>query len=285
MKIRAYYRLTKPGIIYGNLLTAVSGFLLGSRWHIRTDLFLMFALGLGLVIGSACVFNNYVDRDIDSKMARTRKRALASGLITGRHALMYATVLGAIGFMLLALFVNSLTVLLGAIAFIDYVILYGITKRRSTFGTLVGSIAGAMPPAAGYVAATNRLDSAAWLLFLIVVLWQMPHFYAIAMYRLDDYKSASLPVLPVVKGMRHTKLQILYYIGAFTVAALWLAVAGYTGYIYAATVALLGSIWLFRGVKGLRAKDDAAWARSMFLFSLIVITVLSVIIPVGTILP
>ncbi len=284
MNVRAYYRLTKPGIIYGNLLTTTSGFLLACHFHIHYALLLATLLGVALVIASACVINNYIDRDIDAVMSRTKERALVTGAISETAATFFGVGLGAVGFCVLFLSVNMLTALLGIIAFLDYVILYGIYKRRSVHGTLIGSIAGAIPPVAGYTAVTNRLDSGAIILFLIMVCWQMPHFYSIAIYRLKDYKSASIPVLPVKKGITTTKLYILWYIGAFAISAPLLSVFGYTGYIYLVLSAALGLLWLSKGITT-PSSDPTKWAKSMFLFSLIVICAISVLIPLGAVLP
>ncbi len=280
---KTYYRLTKPGIIYGNLFTTASGFLLACRFHIHYPLLFATLLGIALIIASACVFNNLIDRGIDALMERTKKRALVIGAVNEHVASFYAIVLGAIGFMVLAVHTNLLTVGLGVFAFLDYVILYGLAKRRLVAGTIIGSISGAIPPVAGYTAVTNRLDSAAVLLFLILVCWQMPHFYAIAMYRIKDYEKAGLPVLPVKMGMAHARQQILAYIVAFTVACTFLTILGYTGYIYLVVVLLLGAAWLIRGLGS--PNSDSAWGRRMFLFSLIVITITSVAIPLGAVLP
>lgn len=283
--LKSYYYLAKPGIIYGNLVTATAGFLLASKNHLDLLLLLETLLGIALVIASACVFNNYIDRDIDKKMARTQKRALVSGLVPVRNALVYASVLGILGFLVLSFSTNLLTVIIGLIGYIDYIVLYGLAKRRSVHGTVVGSVAGAMPIVAGYTAVTNRFDSGAFLLFLILVFWQMPHFYAIAIRRLKDYKAAGLPVLPVKKGVHATKIQILIYILAFSVAVVLLSVFGYTGYIFLAVMGLLCLEWLRRGVQGFGTKDDIAWARSMFLFSLIITLSLSIMISIGGLLP
>jgi len=282
--IGAYYRLTKPGIIYGNLLTVTAGFLLASYGHINLWLLLATLVATSLVIASACVFNNYIDRDIDKLMARTKERALVTQVIKGQNALIYATVLGLIGLFVLATYTNLLTVLVGLIGFIDYVVLYGITKRRSIYGTIVGSIAGATPVVAGYTAVTNSLDSAALILFLILVFWQMPHFYAIAMYRFSDYKAAKIPVLPVKKGKQNTKLQMTIYIIAFVIATISLSVFGYTGYTYLVVMLLLGLGWLWLDLQGFKSSDDKRWARRMFLFSLVVILSLSIMLSLDAVL-
>lgn len=283
--LQAYYQLTKPGIIYGNLVTATAGFLFACEWHIDFDLLIAALAGISLVIASACVFNNYIDRDIDQLMDRTKKRALVTGAISLRNALIYATSLGLVGFLVITLFVNWKVVLLGFIAVFDYVVLYGLAKRRSVHGTLVGSIAGAIPPVAGYVAVTNHFDKAALLLFLILVFWQMPHFYAIAIYRFEDYKRAKLPVLPVKYGMRAAKLQILLYISAFTFTTLLLTVYDYTGLIFFAVMGAIGFFWFYMGLEGLKITRDKHWARRMFFFSLVVNLVFSFMIAVGGVLP
>ncbi len=273
--IKTYYQLTKPGIIYGNLLTATAGFLLASRGQVNLGLLLATLAGTSLVIASACVFNNYIDRRVDAMMARTRSRALVSGLISGQSAIIYATVLGLAGVLLLAMYTNSLTVGIGLVAFIDYVILYGIFKRHSPFGTIVGSISGAASIVAGYTAVTARFDTGAFLLFLILVLWQMPHFYAIAIYRFDDYAAAKIPVLPVKKGVAATKLRIPVYIVAFIMAATMLTSLGYAGYVYLTITVGLGLTWLWLSLQGYKTPDTKLWARQMFRFSLLVITGLS----------
>ncbi len=234
--------------------------------------------GLGLVIASACVFNNYLDRDIDKKMERTRTRALASGRVTARNVILFASLLGISGILVLSFLTNQLTTVLALLAFFFYVVIYAFFKRKSVHGTIVGSIPGAAPPVIGYCAVTNTLDASAIILFLILVLWQMPHFYAIAMYRSKDYAAASIPVLPLVKDIRTTKMHILLYILAFTFAAVSLSFFGKTGYVYAVIGGISGIYWLSFGVKGLKTEDDNLWAKQMFVVSLIVITLLCVTI-------
>lgn len=283
--IKEYYHLTKPGIIYGNLITAAGGFLLASKGHIQFGLFLAILAGTSLVIASACVFNNYIDRGIDQKMERTKQRAMVKGSISGPAALTYGAILFILGVAILAWYTNFLTLGIGLIAFIVYVAVYGVGKRRSVHGTIIGSVAGAAPVVAGYTTVTNRFDLGAFVLFAILVLWQMPHFYSIAMYRLDEYKAADIPVLPLKTSMRTTKIQILAYITAFIVAVVSLTVFGYAGYTYLVVMVLLGLAWLRLGSQGFKAKDDAAWARTMFRFSLVVILSLSVMLAVGSVLP
>lgn len=283
--IKLYYRLTKPGIIYGNAMTAAAGFLFASKLHIHVGLLLAMLIGISLVMASACVYNNYLDRGIDEKMARTKKRALVTGEISGRAAVTYATILGLIGFALLALYTNLLTVILGVIAIVMYVVVYGVAKRKTVYGTLVGSIPGALPPVAGYTAVTNSFDLGAWFLFAILVLWQMPHFYAIAMYRRQDYKAAGIPVLPVKYGMQAAKRQIMLYIAALGIVCVAMAAWGFTGITFAVVMTLLCATWFGRGLRSYHRLDDVAWARKMFFFSLTVLMVFSLMLSVDGLLP
>jgi len=276
--IKAYYLLTKPGIIYSNVFTAIGGFFLAERGYFTPGLFLAMVFGLAFIIASACVFNNYIDRGIDSKMLRTKKRALVTRQISGRNALIFASILGLAGFGLLIAYTNILTSFIAFVGFFFYIVLYGIWKRRSTYGTIVGSISGAVPPVVGYCAVTNQIDLAAILLFLILVFWQMPHFYAIAMFRSDDYAAASIPVLPIKKGMYHTKIQNLFYISAFILASLSLTVFHYTGITYFVLMAVCGLVWFAIALQSLHAKEDKRMARKMFFFSLIIIVVFSLLL-------
>ncbi len=282
--IKTYYRLTKPGIIYGNAITAIGGFFLASRGTFDPVLFLAMLIGISLVMASACVFNNYIDRDIDKLMSRTKNRAIVSGEISERSALIFATVLGLIGFSTLLILTNNVATYVALLGFIVYVILYGIGKRRTVHGTVIGSVSGAVPPVVGYTAVTGAIDAAAGLLFFILVLWQMPHFYAIAMYRIKDYAAASIPVLPIKKGFLHTKIQMVVYVILFVLATLCLTLLGYTGYTYAVVMTVLGIIWLKLSFEGFDAPNESVWARRFFKFSLIVLLTFSILVSLDTFL-
>jgi heme o synthase len=276
--IKTYYLLTKPGIILGNAITTASGFVLASRGHIDYTLFLATLIGLSLVIASACVFNNYIDRRRDGKMERTKNRPLVKGLISSQNAILFAILLGMMSLLVLTFYTNFLTVMVALTGFFVYVVLYGIWKSRTIYGTAIGSISGAMPPVVGYCAACNRVDAGALILFSILVLWQMPHFFAIAIYRFDDYTAASIPVLPIKKGIHTAKKRMLLYIIAFIIAGVMLSVFGYTGYAYLITACLLGCIWLWLCIQGFKSENNQLWARNMFRFSLVMITLLCLMI-------
>lgn len=276
--IRAYFLLTKPGIILGNIITTAAGFLLASKGRIDLLLFIATLSGLFLFIGSACVFNNYIDRHADQKMSRTQNRALVKKTISERSAILFGIFLGLLGVLILALYTNVLALSIALAGLFTYLVLYTIWKYQSIYGTLVGSLAGAVPPVVGYCAVTNQFDSGALILFLLLVLWQMPHFFAIALYRLEDYVAASIPVLPAKKGSRTTKINMLLYTAAFLFATPLLTLFGYTGYVYLVTSILLSIAWLLLAVQGFKCENDKLWARQMFRLSLVIITGLSLVI-------
>ncbi len=280
--MKTYYLLTKPKILMGNLITTIAGFALASTAAIFSMLFLETLIGLGLVIASACVCNNYIDRYTDQKMKRTQSRPLVKGLVSNRNALTFAVITGLSGLAILAYFANPLAAITALIGFLVYVGFYSLLKYQTTYATLVGSISGAIPPVVGYVAVSGRLDLAAWLLFAILVLWQMPHFYSIAIYLFDDYSAASIPVLPITRGIKTAKWHIFFYIIAFLLCVPLLTIYGYTGYAYLVVALASGTAWLWLGYQGFKAQDDAKWARSMFVVSLVTIIAISVVITISS---
>ncbi len=283
-----YVEITKPGIIAGNAVTLIGGFFLASRGRIDAHLFLLTFVGIALVIASACAFNNVIDRDIDTKMERTKDRAIASGRISPAGGTMTGFVLGFTGFATLALFVDLTAAAVAAVGFFFYLFPYSLwSKRETSWSTVIGSVAGATPPVAGYAAASGRIDFAAFLLFVIMIAWQMPHFYAIAIRRRNDYADARVPALPVGHGLKATKIQILLYIIAFTLLAPSLTVFGYTGIFYFTIAIGLSLLWLILAIRGLlipdTSKRNIAWAHQMFNTSLIVMMILFLTIAVTSI--
>lgn len=284
--IMRYYSLTKPGVTYGNAITAVAGFIYASQGNISWLTFTALSVGITFVIASACVLNNYLDQDIDSLMERTKKRAIVAGEVRGSNAVIFSIVLGVIGILLLLAYTNLLTTAVAIAGFIVYVVLYGmLSKRLSIHGTLVGSVSGAAPILAGYTAVTNQIDAGAIILFLILFFWQMPEFYSIAIYRRKEYQKAGVPVMTVVKGVKSTKLQIYTYTVAFVVTTLLLSVYSYAGRSYLLVMLLMGLYWLWLASKGLKTADDEAWSRRMFKFSIQVLLVFCLMISLDPWLP
>lgn len=285
-KVKQYYQLTKPGVLYGNVLTGAAGFFLAAAGRIDWWLFLAAIGGMTLVIAAACVINNYLDRDIDQLMERTKQRPSVQGLVLPRHILWYGIVLAALGFAVLLLWTNWLVVTIGAIGFVTYVWLYGaLSKRRSIHGTLVGSISGAMPIAGGYAAVAGAIDPGLIIVFLIMFFWQFPEFYSIAIYRRKEYAAANVPVMTVVKGVPATTVQIFIYTIFYVCSTLLLPIFGYTGVVYTVVMSAMGLYWIYLGYQGLTYKKPEVWARQMFKFSMWTVLVLCLMLGLGPLLP
>lgn len=281
MALKGWIELAKPERTFANVITASAGFLLASSWHIDLRLLFGLLIGTSLVIASACVANNVLDRGLDAKMPRTRGRALVTGSVSLAPTIMYCVILGLIGFGLLAWLVNLLVVALGAVAYIDYVVLYGYSKRRTKYSTLVGTVSGSMSLVAGYVAVTGRIDLAAILLFIMMTLWQMPHFYAIAIFRSHDYALGDIPVAPLVDGLAATKRAIIVYIVAFAISCIGLFLAGFTGFVYLIIVVAACAYWIYLALAKYRMPDATMWARLVFKASLSVLLLMCAALAFG----
>ena len=284
--IKNYVLVTKPGIVLGNLVTAGGGFFVAAKGRIDIAVLISTVVGISLVVASGCVLNNCADRAMDRKMIRTRDRVLARGLMSAKAAVFYAAILGMAGAALLCAATNMLTVAVVLAGFAIYAGAYSlILKRSSAHAFLIGSLAGAAPPLAGYCAVSGRFDMGALILLSIFSLWQIPHAYAIAIFRFDDYAAAAIPVLPVKAGIFVVKKRIIKYILAFLGAALMLTFAGYAGYSYLAAAVAAGSVWLVMALAGFKTSDDRLWAKKMFVFSVLTIFVLSVMMAIDYTVP
>lgn len=275
-----YYLITKPGIILGNLLTVAAGFILGLQGKFDTSLFFSTLIGLTLIMASACVFNNFIDRKIDKKMNRTKNRALVKGTIAAKNALSFATILLVLGTWVLFHFTNLLATCIAIIGFFVYVILYSMWKARTIHATAIGSIAGGVPPLVGYCAVTNHFDLGAWIFFAMMFFWQMPHFFAIAILHFEDYVAASIPAFPILKGMQATKKRMVFYLIGFVISTLLFTFFHYTGFLFLLITATIGIVWLLACIKGFQASNDKMWAKNMFRISLVAITAISLLIPI-----
>ncbi|SHF17843.1 protoheme IX farnesyltransferase [Seinonella peptonophila] len=272
-----YLEVTKPGINIHNLLVTFAGFWLAAGFDTFQHLSLLVytLLGTTLVIAGSCSLNNFYDRDIDPYMTRTRNRAVAEGRMKPIAALWFGLILSIVGLSILAVGVNYLAAFFAFIGFFVYVVIYTMwLKRSSTLNTVVGGISGAVPPLIGWVAYTNSVDLSAWALFMVLFLWQPPHFFALAMRKVQEYRQVGVPMLPVVKGFAATKRQSLVYTILLLPASLTLFFTGVTSWLYLVTALVLGIIYIFHAVKGFKAEDDDAWAKRMFLYSLLYLTVL-----------
>lgn len=275
--LKKYLFLTKPGILFGNFVTTLGGYFVAAQGSVDFLLLLLTLLGTLFVVASGCVVNNVIDQDIDQKMQRTQNRAMAKKSISEPVAYAYALVLGLIGFSILWFWVNAYAFLFAVLGFVVYVGFYSLwTKRTTIHQTIVGSISGAAPPVIGYTAVAQHFDLGALLVFIGYALWQMPHSWAIAVYRFDDYKNAGVPILPVARSILRTKIESLIYVVLFTITMNALFVYGYANWLYLVILNALCIYWLYISVIGFKAENDQLWAKRFFLYSVILITVISI---------
>lgn len=272
-----YLEVTKPGINTHNLLVTFAGFWLaaGLQTLHHFPLLLLTLLGTMLVIAGSCTLNNFYDRDIDPYMTRTKNRAVADGRIKPSTALWLGIWLSFAGFCVLAIGVNPLSALLAFIGFFTYVFIYTMwLKRKSTWSTVIGGISGAVPPLIGWTAYTHSIDFSALALFLILFTWQPPHFFALAMLKTEEYRKARVPMLPVVKGSLETKKQTLLFTLLLLPSSLVLFYTGVSSWVYLVVALLMGVIYIALSIKGFQVGNDKKWAKQMFLFSLLYLTVI-----------
>ena len=266
---RDYVELCKPRVVMLMLLTAVVGMYLATPgWVSITTLFTSL-LGIGLCASSAAAINHMVDKRIDSMMLRTQNRPVAHGRLSVRQAFCFALALGTVGLVVLSYFVNKLTAILTFITIIGYAGIYtGYLKRATPQNIVIGGLAGAAPPLLGWTSVTNQLDPQALLLVLIIFTWTPPHFWALAIYRFEDYKHAEIPMLPVTHGIRHTKLNVLLYTILLLVVSVLPFVVGMSGKLYLASALLLGARFLYWAI-ALYRSDKPVVAMRTFRFSIV----------------
>lgn len=276
---KSYLAISKTGIVMSNLITTFAGLYLaayytGSMLHSDPLTALLALAGSALIIAGGCALNNYIDRDIDLYMERTKERPSVSGELSGRQILTYGLSISLLGTIFLAM-TTLMAAIIGLAGLVTYVVLYTMwTKRTTTLNTIVGSFAGAVPPLIGWAAIDPGLHPIAWSMFLIMFIWQPPHFLALAMRRADEYKRAGIPMLPVVAGFAMTKRQIIWYVAALIPVSLTVA---HFGVVYTTVATILGVGWLALGLAGYKYKDDLKWAKQMFVYSLNYLTILFVL--------
>ena len=248
-RLSVYVSLTKPRILTMVLVMSAAGFFLAAKSLQPIYTFLMMMIGTAFSSGGAAVLNNFLERDCDLKMERTKKRALPSGRVTPTEALTFGLVLVLLGVSLLAWQVNLITGFLSLLTVFLYVLVYTPLKRVTWWNTVIGAIPGAMPPMGGWTAATGQLDLGAWLLFLILFVWQHPHFYAIAWMYKEDYKRGGFKMLPVVDpDGSSTFLQVIWFSLILIPVSLLPTLFGMAGLFYAWGIAILGLIMFAIGV-------------------------------------
>ncbi|OBZ18542.1 protoheme IX farnesyltransferase [Bacillus sp. FJAT-27264] len=272
MSQQALYRdwigLTKPRILQLNLFAAFGGYWLASQWTVEWSVLLWALLGTTFTMASSCVLNNIWDYQLDLKMSRTQNRPLGTGRIKRSSAWIFACLLGIAGETILFWKVNSLCGWLGLIGMFVYIVIYTMwLKRTSTWSTSIGGISGAMPPVIGYCAYTNEMDAGALLLFALLFLWQPAHFWSLAIRRVEEYRAAGYPLLPVRKGIRRTKLQMIPYVLLLFPTVILLYSLNYAGIVFLAVSLLATAAWGWHTLRGTTTGNHESWAKTNFLFS------------------
>jgi protoheme IX farnesyltransferase len=270
--IQQYNALTKPRVIQLIVFCALIGMVLAIPGLPSLDAWLRIfwaCLGIWLVAGAAAAFNCLVEKTLDAKMRRTAWRPTATGELSDAQALMFSTVLCALGSFILYAFVNPLTMWLTFATFIGYAVIYTlILKPLTPQNIVIGGASGAMPPLLGWAAITGEVSSQALILFLIIFLWTPPHFWALALYRVEDYRKSGLPMLPVTHGNQFTRLQILLYTLLLMAACLMPFAIGMSSWLYLVVAVLLSVGFIGYAIALMREYSDEL-ARKTFRFSLI----------------
>ena len=244
--LKQYLALTKPRVVMLITFCAVIGMLLSTPNGVPLGIFLAASVGITLVAGAAAAVNCLVEQHIDAKMARTAWRPLPSGTLTPFQTLVFSGILGGIGTFLLYAFVNPLTTWLTLATFVGYAIIYTvILKPLTPQNIVIGGASGAMPPVLGWAAVTGQAPIEAWVLFLIIFVWTPPHFWALALYRTDDYARSGLPMLPVTHGGHFTRLHILLYTLLLVATTILPTLIGMSGVVYLVGALILGGYFLW----------------------------------------
>ncbi len=270
-----YYKLTKPKVVYLIVFTAMVGMLLAVDGAVPLDIFVFGLLGIGFAAASGAAINHVVDERIDQIMERTKNRPIASGDLGQGKALIFALSLGAIGILMLLIFVNALTAVLTFFSLVGYALIYTMYLKRATPQNIVlGGAAGAAPPLLGWTAVTGQVETEALLLFLIIFIWTPPHFWALAIRRREEYAKADIPMLPVTHGVYFTKIQILLYTILLFIVTLVPFLVQMSGLIYLAGAVSLGIGFLYYAIMLYRDDEPNIIAMKTFSYSIFYLSVL-----------
>ena len=253
-----YLTLCKPRVVLLMLLCALVGMLLATPGMVPWDILVFGNLGIALVAASAAAMNHLMDARVDAVMARTRNRPVAQGRVSGAQGAVFVALTGLVGLVMLAWLVNPLTALLNLASWIGYGLIYTVYLKRATPQNIViGGLFGAAPPLFGWTAVTGTIDGGALLLVLIIFAWTPPHFWALAIDRVDEYREVAIPMLPVTHGEQYTKLHILLYTVILILISVMPFVIGMSNILYLAVALVLGGVFLFHCVRMLKDRDQA----------------------------
>ena len=274
LRFHHFLALTKPRVVSLIVFTAVIGMFLATPGVVALQPLVFGAIGIALVAGSAAASNCLLEQKIDALMARTRARPLPNGELHSAEALAFAAVAGAIGLSMLYMLVNPLTMWLTLATFVGYAIVYTvILKPRTPQNIVIGGAAGAMPPVLGWTAVTGEVSADALLLFLIIFAWTPPHFWALALYRKNEYAKAGVPMLPVTHGERYTRRHVLLYTLILFAVSLLPFYTRMSGLIYGASAVVLGGIFVAYAVR-LNSRYSDRLAHATFRYSIVYLALL-----------
>ena len=269
-----FLALCKPRGTMLIVFTAMIGMFLATPDMVPLDILLAATVGIGMASGAAAAFNCLVEQAIDAKMARTRGRPLPTGQVTSKQTFIFASIMACIGLTILYVYVNPLTMWLTLATFVGYAIIYTVFLKPATpLNIVIGGLSGAMPPALGWAAVTGTVSPEAWIMVLIIFAWTPPHFWALALYRREEYAKSGLPMLPVTHGEVYTRLQILLYTIILTAVTLVPFAMTTSGFIYLGSAIVLDAVFIAYAV-GLYRQYSDALAKSMFKFSILYLTLL-----------
>jgi protoheme IX farnesyltransferase len=273
-RIAQYWALTKPRVTQLAVFCAVIGMFLATPDLPEWRVVVAATLGIWLLAGAAFAVNCLVEREIDARMARTARRPMARGEISVRQTLVFSGVIGGLGMAILYNFVNPLTMWLTLATFVGYAVIYTIILKPATPQNIViGGLSGAMPPALGWAAIANDVPMQAWILVLIIFVWTPPHFWALALYRRDDYAKSGLPMLPVTHGLTFTQFHVWLYTIALVATTMLPYAVHMSGLIYLVSAAILGAIFLWYAWQIYRRYTDII-SRKTFAYSIIYLSLL-----------
>ena len=269
-----FLALCKPRVTMLIVFTAMIGMFLATPSMVPLNILLAATIGIGMASGAAAAFNCLVEQTIDAKMARTRGRPLPTGQVTSNQTFIFASIMATIGLSILYFLVNPLTMWLTLATFVGYAVIYTVFLKPATpLNIVIGGLSGAMPPALGWAAVTGTVSAEAWILVLIIFAWTPPHFWALALYRREEYAKSGLPMLPVTHGEEYTRLQILLYTIILVAVTLMPFAMRMSGLIYLGAALLLDAVFMAYAI-GLYRKYSDNLARSMFKFSILYLTLL-----------
>lgn len=271
---REFIMLTKPRVNLLIMFTAIVGMLLAHNGRLNFEIIFLASLGIGLAASAAAIINQVIDQKIDSIMDRTKARPLVSGNIKASHAIIFALFLSISSLFILYVFVNTLTMVLTFASIIIYSLIYSVyLKNLNSQNIVIGGIAGAMPPLLGWTSVTNQIDPFPLVLFLIIFLWTPPHFWALAVYKYDDYLKADIPMLPVTHGKNFTRLHIFLYSILLFCITIFPYLLGFSGLIYFIGAFMFGTKFVVDAYLLMVLKSDKR-ALDLFKYSITYLAIL-----------